>query len=62
MKLGKLAKINIAWGVIVVGGVYSFYLAKKSIDKHRYESMKVRERIRKSNVGDYEPGPRKYAA
>jgi hypothetical protein len=35
-------------------GVSGFIFSKKSIDKRRYDSMKVRERMRKSNEGEYQ--------
>lgn len=40
--------------LFVVLGVGGFVVSKNSVDKKRYESMKVRERMRKSNDGDYE--------
>jgi len=45
---------------VTTGGLYSFVLSKQSVDKHRYEAMKVRERIRRSNEGEYDSGPRKF--
>ncbi|XP_017784926.1 PREDICTED: uncharacterized protein LOC108568376 [Nicrophorus vespilloides] len=60
MKLTKSAKIGISWAFITAGGLYAFYLSKRSIDKQRYEHMKVRERIRQSNTGEYEPSSRKF--
>jgi len=39
----------------IIGGVGSFALAKYDIDKRRKEAMKVRERIKKSNQGEYTP-------
>jgi hypothetical protein len=42
-------------------GLYSFVISKKSIEKRRYEAMKVRERIRTSNAGEYSSGPRKFS-
>nr|CAD7459255.1 unnamed protein product [Timema tahoe] len=35
-------------------GLYSFVLSKRSVDRHRYEDMKVRERMRNSNEGECE--------
>ncbi|KAJ8972864.1 hypothetical protein NQ317_013606 [Molorchus minor] len=48
--------------VIVVGGVYSFYLVKKGVEKQRYEHMKIRERMKTSNTGEYEPSTRKFSS
>lgn len=61
MKLANSTKIVISWSAIVAVGIYSFYLSKTSIDRKRYEHMKIRERMRQSNVGEYEHSSRKYA-
>ncbi|KAJ8922192.1 hypothetical protein NQ315_004129 [Exocentrus adspersus] len=47
--------------LVTVAGIYSFYLAKTSVDKRRYETMKVRERMRQANSGEYEPSYRKFS-
>ncbi|EDV37057.1 uncharacterized protein Dana_GF11624 [Drosophila ananassae] len=54
MSLGNAGRIAICWTVLTVGGVYAFVLSKKSVETRRYESMQVRERMRKANKGDYE--------
>ncbi|KAJ8867769.1 hypothetical protein PR048_031572 [Dryococelus australis] len=41
-------------------GLYSFVLSKKSVDRNRYEAMKVRQRIRDANKGEYEAPDRKF--
>ncbi|PSN41324.1 hypothetical protein C0J52_20244 [Blattella germanica] len=46
--------------VVTTTGLYSFVLSKRSVDKNRYEAMKVRERIRRSNSGNYEVPDRKF--
>ncbi|XP_066250929.1 uncharacterized protein [Euwallacea similis] len=61
MNLGKTTKVAIGWIVCTVGGVYSFYLAKSSVEKRRYENMKARQRMKASNRGQYEPSSRKFA-
>jgi Domain of unknown function (DUF4748) len=38
----------------VILGVSGFALSRNIIEKQRYESMKVRDRMRKSNEGEYE--------
>ncbi|XP_059485571.1 uncharacterized protein LOC132202590 [Neocloeon triangulifer] len=53
MPLTRAAKIGIAWTGISIAGVYGFVLSKRSVDARRLESMKVRERMRKSNFGEY---------
>ncbi|KAH8248449.1 hypothetical protein KR032_010296 [Drosophila birchii] len=40
--------------VLTVGGVYAFVLSKRSVESRRYESLRVRERMRKANHGDYD--------
>ncbi|GJQ79310.1 hypothetical protein Trydic_g16177 [Trypoxylus dichotomus] len=59
MKLANTTKIGLSWCVIVIAGVYAFYLSKSSIEQKRYDHMKIRERIKQSNVGQYEPSSRK---
>ncbi|XP_053659727.1 uncharacterized protein LOC128708773 [Anopheles marshallii] len=54
MRLGHLGKIGIGWGIISVLGIGAFVASKQSVDKNRYENMKIRERMRQSNVGQYE--------
>ncbi|XP_050511688.1 uncharacterized protein LOC126887842 [Diabrotica virgifera virgifera] len=61
MPLGNWAKIGIGWSVVVVGGIYSFYLAKSNVEKRRYDNMKIRERMREANSGDYSPSYRKFS-
>ncbi|XP_065090078.1 uncharacterized protein LOC135711224 [Ochlerotatus camptorhynchus] len=53
MQLGHLGKIGIGWGIITVLGIGGFVYSKRSVDKNRYENMKIRERMRKSNEGEY---------
>lgn len=53
MQLGHLGKIGIGWGIITLLGIGGFVYSKRSVDKNRYENMKIRERMRKSNVGEY---------
>ncbi|XP_050311859.1 uncharacterized protein LOC126747342 [Anthonomus grandis grandis] len=62
MHFGPHAKVAIGWVVCTVGGLYSFYLAKTIIDKRRYDNMKARQRMRESNVGEYQPSYRKFTS
>lgn len=50
----KFLVFSLFRGVIVSLGVAGFALSRNSVDKKRYDSMKVRERMRKANEGDYE--------
>lgn len=43
---------------VLILGIGSFYLSKKSIDNRRYEDMKIRQRMKESNTGDYSPSYR----
>ncbi|XP_055596716.1 uncharacterized protein LOC129746843 [Uranotaenia lowii] len=53
MRLNHLQKIGIGWALITVVGISGFVLSKRSVDQNRYENMKIRERMRKSNEGEY---------
>lgn len=55
MRVGTVRRITIAWALVTVAGIGSFVYAKKLVDKQRYEAMKVRERMKNCNTGDYEP-------
>lgn len=35
-------------------GIAGFAASKKSVDRRRYESMKIRERMNKANEGEYQ--------
>jgi hypothetical protein len=49
--------------IFVILGISGFALSKNSVDKKRYESMKVRERMRKANEGEYQvPETRRFEA
>ncbi|XP_065331881.1 uncharacterized protein LOC135934227 [Cloeon dipterum] len=60
MPLTKAAKIGIAWSIITITSIGGFVLSKRSIEERRVESMKVRDRMRKSNFGEYPSNERKY--
>jgi len=53
MKRGTVLRVNVSWAVIVAVGVGAFVFAKKSIDKQRYDAMKVRERMKRATEGEY---------
>lgn len=60
MTLSKLKKINVSWALLAFGGIGAFWLTKVQVDKNRKEAMKVRERMRLANTGDYEPSSRHF--
>jgi len=53
MKHGTVLRVNVSWAVIVAAGIGAFVLAKKSIDKQRYDAMKSRERMKRATEGEY---------
>ncbi|XP_025410495.1 uncharacterized protein LOC112683609 [Sipha flava] len=59
MKLNHFQKVFIGWSLVISTGLYSFVLSKRYIDSKRFDSMKARERIRQSNIGEYTPSSRK---
>ncbi|XP_055629689.1 uncharacterized protein LOC129770719 [Toxorhynchites rutilus septentrionalis] len=61
MRIGRLGKIGIGWGFITVAGIAGFVYSKHLVDKNRYENMKIRKRMRESNLGEYTvESPRRY--
>lgn len=50
----NFSKLGVSWAVAIAIGVGTFVLVKQSIDNDRREAMKVRERMRNANTGDYE--------
>lgn len=52
VQLNTHAKLAISWAFVVTGGVYLFYLSKTSIEKKRYENMKIRQRMYKDPFVD----------
>jgi hypothetical protein len=52
--VGRIGKTNIGWALVTFAGLYSFVLAKKQVDKQRYENLKSKERMLNSNIGEYE--------
>lgn len=60
MKLNHFQKVFIGWSIAITGGLYSFFLSKQYVDSKRYDSMKARERMRLSNIGEYDQSSRKF--
>ncbi|XP_061652406.1 DUF4748 domain-containing protein [Phyllopteryx taeniolatus] len=56
LKKAKNPMVNIgyAWMIGLPAGIIGFLLAKRQVDKNRLKQLKVRQRIRRSNEGDYE--------
>ncbi|KAI5638283.1 hypothetical protein NE865_09098 [Phthorimaea operculella] len=53
MPLGKFGKITLSWVAITVTSLSLFVVSKNYVNANRVENMKARERMRKSNVGEY---------
>ncbi|XP_073348042.1 uncharacterized protein [Pagrus major] len=49
-----MMKIGYAWMIGLPTGIISFILAKRQVDKNRLKQLKIRQRMKKSNEGDYE--------
>jgi len=53
-RLGRIGKANVGVAIVTFTGIFGFVLAKKQVDSQRYTNMKARQRMLKSNEGDYE--------
>ncbi|XP_037132327.1 DUF4748 domain-containing protein isoform X1 [Syngnathus acus] len=64
LKKAKNPMMNIgyAWMIGLPTGIIGFLLAKRQVDKNRLKQLKVRQRIRNSNEGDYEGSRYRHAA
>ncbi|XP_054624547.1 DUF4748 domain-containing protein [Dunckerocampus dactyliophorus] len=49
-----MMKIGYAWMVGLPGGIILFLLAKRQVDKNRLKQLKSRQKMQKSNEGNYE--------
>lgn len=50
----KTAKIVVGWVVAITTGVGGFVLTKVAVENNRRDAMKIRDRMRNANAGDYE--------
>ncbi|XP_060774078.1 DUF4748 domain-containing protein isoform X2 [Neoarius graeffei] len=46
--------IGYAWIIGLPSGIIGFILAKRQVDKNRLQQLKIRQRMKKSNEGEYE--------
>ncbi|XP_069581502.1 uncharacterized protein [Brachyistius frenatus] len=46
--------VGYAWMIGLPAGIISFLLAKRQVDKNRLKQLKVRQRMKRSNEGEYE--------
>ncbi|KAM6948213.1 uncharacterized protein FYW47_016163, partial [Aplochiton taeniatus] len=49
-----MVKIGYAWMIGLPTGIIGFVLAKREVDKNRLKQLRVRQRMKRSNDGDYE--------
>ncbi|XP_062336973.1 DUF4748 domain-containing protein [Osmerus eperlanus] len=49
-----MMKIGYAWMIGLPAGVIGFILAKREVDKNRLKQLRVRQRMKRSNEGEYE--------
>ncbi|XP_070774950.1 uncharacterized protein [Enoplosus armatus] len=49
-----MMKIGYAWMIGLPTGIIGFLLAKREVDKNRLKQLKVRQRMKRSNEGEYE--------
>ncbi|GAA6222435.1 DUF4748 domain-containing protein [Lates japonicus] len=49
-----MTKIGYAWMIGLPTGIITFILAKREVDKNRLKQLKVRQRMKRSNEGEYE--------
>ncbi|XP_035805954.1 DUF4748 domain-containing protein [Amphiprion ocellaris] len=49
-----MIKIGYAWMIGLPTGIIGFFLAKRQVDKNRLQQLKIRQRMKRSNEGDYE--------
>ncbi|XP_060900084.1 DUF4748 domain-containing protein isoform X2 [Labrus mixtus] len=49
-----MMKIGYAWMIGLPTGIIGFILAKREVDKNRLKQLKIRQRMKNSNEGDYE--------
>lgn len=49
-----MIKIGYAWMIGLPTGILTFILAKRQVDKNRLKQLKIRQRMRQSNEGEFE--------
>jgi len=50
----KVSKIIVGWVSVITFGVGGFILTKSVVDAQRRDAMKIRDRMRNANTGEYE--------
>ncbi|OCT60958.1 hypothetical protein XELAEV_18046986mg [Xenopus laevis] len=49
-----LKKVGLAWAIGFPSGILLFLLAKREVDKKRLDQLKVWQRMKEANLGEYE--------
>ncbi|XP_059503586.1 DUF4748 domain-containing protein [Stegostoma tigrinum] len=49
-----MGKIGLAWLIGLPSGIITFLLAKREVDKNRLKQLKIRQRIKNANEGEYQ--------
>ncbi|XP_043097635.1 DUF4748 domain-containing protein [Puntigrus tetrazona] len=49
-----MMKVGYAWMIGLPTGIIGFILAKRQVDKNRLKQLKIRQRMKRANEGDYE--------
>nr|XP_033506394.1 DUF4748 domain-containing protein [Epinephelus lanceolatus] len=51
-----MMKVGYAWMIGLPAGIIGFLLAKRQVDKNRLKQLKIRQRMKMSNEGEYDRG------
>ncbi|XP_075876787.1 uncharacterized protein LOC142884778 [Nelusetta ayraudi] len=57
-----MMNIGYAWMIGLPTGVIGFLLAKRQVDKNRLKQLKIRQRMKRSNEGEYERSRYRHSA
>ncbi|XP_042353904.1 DUF4748 domain-containing protein [Plectropomus leopardus] len=49
-----MMKIGYAWMIGLPAGIIGFLLTKREVDKNRLKQLKIRQRMKRSNEGEYD--------
>ncbi|XP_007571757.1 PREDICTED: probable hydrolase PNKD [Poecilia mexicana] len=49
-----MLKLGYAWMIGLPAGIIGFVLAKRQVDKNRLKQLKIRQRMKRSNEGEYD--------
>lgn len=49
-----MIKIGYAWMIGLPTGILTFILAKRQVDKNRLKQLKIRQRMKQSNEGEFD--------